>query len=133
MGIASRSLALLGVVLATFVVVGCSGSGSGGSDEDQIQALVDEYANALIDNDYKKACSLFTPQELKEQKKTLFGSCESLVELADQFLSDDRVSEAKNVEKITINGDTARITYPNEVLPKEAQKVNGKWLFSSAE
>ena len=133
MGIASRSLALLGVVLATFVVVGCSGSGGGGSDEDQIQALVDEYADALVDNDYKRACSLFTPQELKEQEKTLFGSCESLVELADQFLSDDRVSEAKNVEKITINGDTARITYPNEVLPKEAQKVNGKWLFSSAE
>lgn len=124
-----RFLAAVGVVLASLTIGGCSGE----SDEDQIQALVDQYANALMDDDFGRACALFTPQELKEQEETLFGSCESLLELANQLIGDDRLAEAKKVEEITINGDQARIKYPNDVLPKEAKKIDGEWLFNSAE
>ena len=104
-----KRFAVAVVAAALLGAAGCGGSDSGsGSDEEQIQALADDYSQAALDGDYTAACDTFSSEAI-EQINNLkqFDSCEELVEAGLSSLSESQKKELGNLSDIQVDGDTA--------------------------
>jgi hypothetical protein len=122
-----KRFAVAVVAAALLGAAGCGGSDSGsGSDEEQIQALADDYSQAALDGDYTAACDTFSSEAI-EQINNLkqFDSCEDLVEAGLAQLDASQKEELANLSNIQVDGDTATAEGRDGEIT--FIKENGEW------
>jgi len=123
-----KRIAVAVVALALLSVAGCGGSSDSGSssDEEQIQALVDRYEQAVIDGDYTAACETLSSEAMDEINNLKeFDSCEELVEVGMSSLSESQKEELANLSDIQVDGDTATAEGRDGTLA--FVKEDGEW------
>ena len=102
-----KRMAVAVVAVALLGVAGCGGSDSG-SDEEQIQALADQYEQAALDGDYSAACDTLSSEAMAQiNDLQQFDSREELVEAGLSSLSESQKKELGNLSDIQVDGDTA--------------------------
>jgi ketosteroid isomerase-like protein len=126
------------LLLAATIAAGCGGGGNDAgktSDEEAVRATAAEFVQAANARDWKRVCTLFTPDALA-QAEALGKSCEET--FAQRNRPNERIT-AFSVESITVDGDraTAVLKGVNSVegatqQTQDFQKVDGEWKMGLA-
>lgn len=126
------------LLLGAALVVGCGNGGNGGgntSDEEAIRATAAEFVQAANARDWKRVCTLFTPDAVA-QAEALGKSCEET--FAQRNRPDERITDF-SVESIRVDGDnaTAVLKGVNSVEGATQQtqafeKTGGEWRMGLA-
>ena len=127
---AYRRLLVLAVfaVLASLSIVAC-----GGSDEDDVQAAVKDFASAVKDKDYGKACDGITAGARKSLEEAAPGKagCEGVLKQVNEAGGleglPDNPDDIK-FDKTVVNGDKATIKVKGDSTgDTRMRKQDGEW------
>lgn len=126
------------LLLAAVLSAGCGDGGSSGgksSDPEAIRATAAEFVQAANARDWKRVCTLFSPDALA-RAEALGKSCEET--FAQRNRPDERITEF-SVENVSVDGDraTAVLKGVNSVEGATRQtqafeKIDGEWKMGLA-
>jgi hypothetical protein len=131
---ASSALAVLALL-----VTGCGGGGDKGSDQEQVTAVVTDFAHAFGKGDGAKACKLLTPgarDAFVSRISTLVGTrdCESAIgklpAVAGANVTGPFQTAKVDGVKVTGGTATARLTAAGHSAEVTLQKRDGDWLLT---
>ena len=131
-----KRIAVAAVTVALLGAAGCGSDDSGGStesgpsDEEQIQAVAENYSQAALDGDAAAACDLFSEAALEELNNSEeFESCEEVVETGFGILDDSQKKEIAEISNIQVDGDTA--TAEGRDGEVSLVRENGEWKLET--
>lgn len=127
-----KAVVATSIAIAVLAVAGCGGSSSSSADEQDIQAVADQYAQTAQDGDFKATCALFTQESLQRIKELkVFGSCEELMKEGLGNLPDSEIQKLADLTDLQVVGDTATAQARGEEV--RFTKVNGEWKLDVSE
>lgn len=130
----TRSSAVATVLAACALSALAAGCG-GGSDQDDIQRLVDDFSSGLLDSDGDQVCKLLTADARKEFPRA--ESQDECVKLVDGIAKPDAEAskrfEDPKVSDLEVDGDTATATVKTSGGEGVTQfrKADGHWLIDA--
>jgi hypothetical protein len=130
----------LGLIALALVLNGCGSDKEPSppkTDEEQIRAVLNDFAAAVRDRNFNTACTLMTSEAKAELVKTSAvvgtsgGECGGTLKAAVGFLGErlERDLENYSVGSISINGDRAMAIDSARDSSPRLRKEGGRWLL----
>ena len=115
-------------VVCGVVLVSC-----GGSEEDKAGESAEDYAEAFVDGDMKRACELMTGESKRALLKAgmaLGNNCEKLMQAYRDSLDKGELRQFDDFEVVSVkvDGDTAQVK-DNSGDSNTLRKVDSEWLL----
>ena len=119
-------------LLAALALAGCGDSGP--SDEQQIRATLDRFAEATAAQDYPALCQRILAPKLVDTLEQIGLPCEAALRRGFEGVKQPQIS----VGEVTVDGDSAKAQVRSSAEGQqpsqdtvELTKVNGQWRISS--
>ena len=119
-------------LLAALALAGCGDSGP--SDEQQIRATLDQFAQATAAQDYPALCQRILAPKLVDTLEQIGLPCEAALRRGFEGVKQPQIS----VGDVTVDGDSAKAQVRSSAEGQkpsqdtvELDRVNGQWRISS--
>jgi hypothetical protein len=120
--------------LAVFAFAALAGAGCGESEEEKVQTAVKDYAAALRDKDFDKACEGLSERSRKQVEQAgaqAGGDCPAILKQVADTGSLGGIPKPDDVEfeSVEVDGDTAAVEIKGGDAPAQLRKQDGEWKF----
>lgn len=121
--------------LAVFALAALAGAGCGESEEEKVQTAVKDYAAALRDKDFDKACEGLSERSREQVEQAGAqaggGDCPAILKQVADTGSLGGIPKPDDVEfeSVEVDGDTAAVEIKGGDAPAQLRKQDGEWKF----
>jgi cytochrome c biogenesis protein CcmG/thiol:disulfide interchange protein DsbE len=127
------------IAVLTLAVAACGSDSQPRTEEDEVRAVVKDFAAAWVDADWERVCSLFTSEAKADLLKSSVllgnqgGGCAGALKSLASFTDEAQTDELRNlqIKSVSITGNTAIVRTSGEDGQTQLTKKGDRWLIEA--